>query len=99
MLKIYFLSSEIAPFSETYSLSTFSKEFSIILNNNKDVDIRLAQPKYGYISDRRYILREVIRLKDMEIDFLKKKHIINIKSGFIPSSRVQVYFTEHKDFY
>ena len=99
MLKIYFLSSEILPFSTTYSLSSFSKEFSITLNKNKNIDIRLAQPKYGYISDRRYILREVIRLKDLKIDFCNKEHLINIKSGFIPDSRVQVYFTEHKDFF
>jgi len=99
MLKVYFLSSEIAPFSETYSLSKFSREFSITLNNDKDIDIRLAQPKYGYISDRRYILREVIRLKEMEINFNNRIDYINIKSGFIPNSRVQVYFTEHSDYF
>ena len=46
------------------SLGSFSKEFSITLKEDKEVDIRLTQPKYGYISNRRYILREVIRLKD-----------------------------------
>ena len=99
MLKIYYLCSEISPFSETYQLSKFSKEFSMIVNENKDVDIRLIQPKYGYISDRRYILREVIRLKDVEVDFNGNKHIINIKSGFIPNSRVQVYFMEHSNYF
>ena len=69
-LKIYYLSSEIHPFSNTYSLSKFSKLFGTYLNEKSDIDIRLWQPKYGYISDRKYILREVIRLKDLEIDFL-----------------------------
>ena len=73
MLKIYYLSSEIAPFSSVNSVSTFSKEFSTILNEYKDIDIRLTQPKYGYISDRRYILREVIRFKDLSIEFLGKQ--------------------------
>ena len=99
MLKIYYLSSEIMPFSDSTSLSSFSKEFSITLQNEKEVDIRLKQPKYGYISDRRYILREVIRLKELSIDFLNKNNIINLKSGFIPSTRVQVYFMEHENYF
>jgi len=99
MLKIYYLSSEIMPFSDSTSLSSFSKEFSITLQNEKEVDIRLTQPKYGYISDRRYILREVIRLKELSIDFLNKNNIINLKSGFIPSTRVQVYFMEHENYF
>ena len=100
MLKIYYLSSEIKPFSETGQLASFSKEFSSTLkNNNKDVDIRLIQPKYGFISDRRYILREVIRLKNLSIEFMGVEHSINLKSGFIPGTRVQVYFMEHKEFF
>ena len=99
MLKIYFLSTEIMPFSKTYNLSSFSKELSMMLNNDKNIDIRLSQPKYGYISDRRFILREVIRLKNMEFNFNNKEEKINIKSGFIPDSRVQVYFMEHRDYF
>ena len=100
MLKIYYLSSEIKPFSETGQLASFSKEFSSTLkNNNKDVDIRLIQPKYGFISDRRYILREVIRLKNLSIEFMGVEHSINLKSGFIPGTRVQVYFMEHREFF
>ena len=99
MLKIYFISSEINPFSSVTTLATFSKEFSVILKENKDIDIRLTQPKYGYISNRRYILREVIRLKNLNINFNNKDEIINLKSGFIPNSRVQVYFMEHKEYF
>ena len=98
-LKIYYLSSEIHPFSNTYSLSKFSKLFGSYLNEQKEIDIRLCQPKYGYISDRKYILREVIRLKDLEIDFLGKKHISNLKSAFIPETRVQIYFMEHPEYF
>ena len=98
MLKIYYLSSEIKPFSEAGQLGSFSKEFSSILKENKDVDIRLIQPKYGFISDRRYILREVIRLKNLSIEFMGKENIVNLKSGFIPGTRVQVYFMELQKF-
>ena len=78
--KIFYLSSEVEPFSNTYSLSRFSQKLSSRLHDISDFDIRLNQPKYGYISERKYILREVIRLKDMmmfweklEVHLLKKK--------------------------
>ena len=99
MLKIYYLSSEINPFSGTNSIGSFAKEFSSTLKQNKEIDIRLTQPKYGYVSDRRYILREVIRLKNLSIEFMGKEHNINLKSGFIPDTRVQVYFMEHADYF
>ena len=98
-LKIYYLSTEIDPFAKTDSLSSFSKEFSTIVNNNKDCDIRLIQPKYNYISDRRFILREVIRLKDLLINFGDFNQMINLRSGFIPNTKVQVYFMEHEKYF
>ena len=37
MLKIYYLSTEIKPFSDTGQLASFSKEFSSTLKNYKDI--------------------------------------------------------------
>ena len=90
--KIYYLSSEFSPYAHTSSMSDLSKEFSTYLNDQKNVEIRLIQPKYGFISERKYILREVIRLKELVINFRGKDHIINIKSAFIPNTRTQIYF-------
>ena len=95
--KILFLTSEISPFSETYQLAEFSKRFSNLLNDSEDFEIRISQPKYGYISERKYILREVIRLKEVPIVFEQKERIVSIKSAFIPNSRVQVYFLLDND--
>jgi len=92
--KIFYLSSEVEPFSSTYSLSQFSQKVCSKLHNIPDFDIRLNQPKYGYISERKYILREVIRLRDMLIDFSNGQDSVNLKSAFIPNTRVQIYFTE-----
>ncbi|OUW20415.1 MAG: hypothetical protein CBD21_04265 [bacterium TMED161] len=92
--KIYYLSSEVDPFSNTYSLSEFSQKACSRLHDIEDFDIRLNQPKYGYISERKYILREVIRLRDMLIEFDSGEDSVNLKSAFIPNSRVQIYFTE-----
>ena len=98
-LKLYYLSAEVAPFSETYELASFSRKITSKLHDKTDVDIRVSQPKYGYVSERKYILREVIRLKDIPVVFNKEKHIINMKSCFIPETRVQVYFMENNPLY
>ena len=98
-LKLYYLSAEVAPFSETYELASFSRKITSKLHNKTDVDIRVSQPKYGYVSERKYILREVIRLKDIPVVFYEKQHIINMKSCFIPETRVQVYFIENNPLY
>ena len=98
-LKLYYLSAEVAPFSETYELATFSRKITSKLHDKEDVDIRVSQPKYGYVSERKYILREVIRLKDIPVMFNEEKHIVNMKSCFIPETRVQVYFMENNPLY
>ena len=98
-LKIYYLSSEVSPYANTSNLSKFSKEYTTFLNDQKEIEIRLMQPKYGFISERKYILREVIRLKEMRINYLNKEYLINIKSAFIPNTRVQIYFLEYNNYY
>jgi len=97
--KILFLTSEISPFSETYQLASFSKKFSTLINESEDFDIRISQPKYGFISERKYILREVIRLKEVPVVFKGENRIMSIKSAFIPNTRVQVYFLLDKKYF
>ena len=97
--KILFLTSEIAPFNSTYQLADFSKKISMIMNEKENLDIRISQPKYGFISERKYILREVIRLKEVPVFFDNKDRILSIKSAFIPNTRVQVYFVIDKEYY
>ncbi|MEE9466457.1 MAG: glycogen/starch synthase [Candidatus Neomarinimicrobiota bacterium] len=97
-LKVYYLSSEIAPFAGTYSNARFSREICSIFQD-RDFDIRLIQPKYGYISERKFILREVIRLREMPITFAGEERIGSVKSAFIPNTKVQVYFMEDDQFF
>ena len=97
--KIFYLSSEIDPFSKVYDLSLLSRRFTTNLHQTYSIDLRLSQPKYGFISERKYILREVIRLKDMPINYLGKTISTNMKSAFIPDSKVQVYFLECDEYF
>ena len=57
-------------------------------------DIRTIIPKYGYVSERKYILREVIRLREIPFSFKGIDHVTSAKSALIPKTRVQVYFLE-----
>ena len=97
--KLFYLTSELAPFSQTNNLAIFSRKVCTVLHNRDDIDIRLTKPKYGFISERKYILREVIRLKNMPVVFDDKERLANLKSAFIPESRVQVYFIEDEKYF
>lgn len=96
--RIYFLTAEIIPFAETYNLASFSKEIPVVFNERK-YDFRLMMPKYSFISERRYILREVIRLREMDLNYRGEQIKASVKSAFIPNTKVQVYFLEHPSFY
>ena len=91
--KIFFLTTEITPFANTSSLAAFSAKVPLLLQN-KQHDIRTIIPKYGYVSERKYILREVIRLREIPFEFGEEDVISSAKSAFIPKTRVQVYFLE-----
>lgn len=97
--KICYLSSEIMPFASTYSLGGFSRKITSIYHEDEEIDIRLLMPKYGFISERKYILREVIRLKDIPLTFNGEDQMGSLKSAFIPETRVQVYFVENDGYF
>ena len=91
--KLYYVTTEILPFANVTPLAEFSTVVPLFLQE-KGHDIRTIIPKYGYVSERKYILREVIRLREIPFNFNGKDHIASAKSAFIPKTRVQVYFLE-----
>jgi len=97
-LKILFISSEIAPFTKTSSLADVAGALPKALKEMNH-DIRLFIPKYGTINDRKYTIREVIRLKEIDVPEGDKIVITSVKSAFLPNSKVQVYFVENKDYF
>jgi starch synthase len=97
-LRIYATSHSITPFTESTLAGDFIQNISRVYNENK-IDIRLYMPKYGFISDRKYILREVIRLKEIPVFYKNDDIIPSVKSAFIPETRVQVYFLVYPEFY
>ena len=65
----------------------------------KGHDIRTIIPKYGYVSERKYILREVIRLREIPFEFNGSNKVASAKSAFSPKTRVQVYFLEDNNWF
>ena len=91
--KLYYLTTEITPFANPTHLGDFSVNVPFALQE-KGHDIRTVIPKYGYVSERKYILREVIRLREIPFEFAGEEKIASAKSAFIPKTRVQIYFLE-----
>ncbi|MCH8272232.1 MAG: glycogen/starch synthase [Candidatus Marinimicrobia bacterium] len=97
-MKIFLISPEVSPFAQTGIISQFSRNFPICMLEDKH-DIRLIMPKYPFVSDRKYTLREVIRLKEIPVEWGSETKISSIKSGFIPESKVQVYFLQESEMF
>lgn len=98
MSKLFFMTSEIIPFANTSSLASFSTKVPLMLQE-KGHDIRTIIPKYGYVSERKYILREVIRLREIFFKFDNQDKVLSAKSAFIPKTRVQIYFLEDQNWF
>jgi len=94
--KIFYINSEMEPFASVSNLANLSVEIPLGLQE-KGNDVRCLMPKYGFISERKYILREVIRLKEILFDFDDFSYDCSAKSAFLPKSRLQVYFLENKE--
>lgn len=97
-LNILMVYPEIAPFVQTGDIAEVGSTLPRLL---KDMghDVRLIIPQYRVINERKYILRDVIRLQNIEVPFGNRTITINVKSAFMPDSRVQVYFIDYKPFF
>ena len=97
-LKLFYLTTEITPFAETSHLGNYSVHIPLALQTLGH-DMRTMIPEYGFVSERKYILREVIRLREIPFEFDGEEIMTSAKSAFIPRTRVQVYFLENDKYY
>ena len=94
--KIFYINSEMEPFASVSNLANLSVDIPLGLQDQGN-DVRCLMPKYGFISERKYILREVIRLKEILFDYDNIDYECSAKSAFLPKSRLQVYFLENEE--
>lgn len=97
-LKLFYLTTEITPFADTSHLGQYSVNIPLALQTIGH-DVRTMIPKYGFVSERKYILREVIRLREIPFEFDGEDVLTSAKSAFIPKTRVQVYFLENEPWF
>ncbi|MFZ1080531.1 MAG: glycogen synthase GlgA [Candidatus Kryptoniota bacterium] len=99
-LNVLFLSSEVFPFAKTGGLADVASALPQALKEIGN-DIRLAIPRYGFVSERKFRIHEIIRLKDIDIPIGKKTAKMNVKSSFLVGERtkVQIYFIDSSEYY
>jgi len=96
--RILFLTTEVSPFNPESPLAEMSRHLPRVLRSMGH-DIRVVMPKYSFVKDRNYNLREVIRLKEIPVPISGSLEWVSAKSGFIPDTRVQVYFLENEKYF
>ncbi len=97
-LKIFYITPEVSPFAETSELATIANSFPKRVKSLGH-DIRVMMPNYKEVNERKYVLRDVIRLQGLKIQLGDQVLQANGKSAFIPESKVQIYFLDNKQFF
>jgi starch synthase len=97
-LKIFFVSPEVAPFARTGELAEFSAALPGALKN-RGHEVRVMMPNYRSVNERKHTLRDVIRLKEFTIPVGNQALPANVKSAFLPDSKVQVYLLNYKPYF
>jgi starch synthase len=97
-LKILMVFSEVAPFSKTGGLGDVGGALPKALKEMGH-DVRIITPQYQCINERKYILRDVIRLQNIDVVTGDERHQLQVKSAFLPDTKVQVYFIDHKPYF
>jgi len=96
--KILYVSSEVSPFAGVGNLAEVAGTLPKYLKNLGH-DVRVMMPNYKSINERKYVLRDVIRLKGLKISISGKTLQANGKSAFLPNSKVQIYFLDNKELF
>jgi starch synthase len=96
--KIFFVSPEVAPFAKTGGLAEVSGALPKMLKE-RGHDVRMMMPNYRAVNERKYTLRDVIRLKDMAVPHIGQMTKASAKSSFLPDSKVQIYLLGHKSYF
>jgi len=96
--KIFFVSPEVAPFAKTGGLAEVAEALPKMLKDCGH-DVRMMMPNYRSVNERKYTLRDVIRLKEFAIPHGHQALTATGKSAFLPDSKVQIYLLNYKPFF
>lgn len=99
-INILFVSSEVDPFAKTGGLADVSSALPKAIKEQGH-EIRIMMPRYRFISERKFKLHDIIRLKDIPVPVGSDSPLGNVKSSFISNlkEKVQVYFLDNDKYY
>jgi starch synthase len=96
--KIFFVSAEVYPFVKGGRGAEFAGSLPPYLQALGH-EVRVLMPKYSLINERKHIIRDIIRLKDIPISMASGPVAVSVKSGFIPETKTQIYFADSDKYF
>ena len=97
-LNVLFVAPEVAPFARTGAVADVAGGLPKALKELGH-DVRVITPQYRVINERRYVLRDVIRLQNIEVQLAGETVPFHVKSAFLPHTKVQVYFLNYRPYF
>lgn len=99
-INILFVSSEVDPFAKTGGLADVSSTLPKAIKELGH-EIRIMMPRYRFISERKFRLHDIIRLKEIPVPVDSVLRSANVKSSFIANQKekIQVYFLDNEHYF
>jgi starch synthase len=99
-INILFVSSEVDPFAKTGGLADVSSTLPKAIKELGH-EIRIIMPRYRFISERKFRLHDIIRLKEIPVPVNSTTRSANVKSSFIVNQKekIQVYFLDNEHYF
>lgn len=96
--KILYITTEMSPYEEETKMAGIVNKMAIKMHQNGN-DVRVFMPRFGFISERKFQLHEVIRLSGMNIIINDLDQPLIVKVASLPGERLQVYFVDNEEYF
>ena len=96
--KILYITTEMSPYEEGTKMAGIVNKMAMKMHQNGN-DVRVFMPRFGFISERRFQLHEVIRLSGMNIIINDLDQPLIVKVASLPGERLQVYFVDNEEYF
>ena len=96
--KILYITTEMSPYEEGTKMAGIVNKMAIKMHQNGN-DVRVFMPRFGFISERKFQLHEVIRLSGMNIIINDLDQPLIVKVASLPGERLQVYFVDNEEYF
>ena len=96
--KFLYITTEMSPYEEGTKMAGIVNKMAIKMHQNGN-DVRVFMPRFGFISERKFQLHEVIRLSGMNIIINDLDQPLIVKVASLPGERLQVYFVDNEEYF